>query len=95
MIALQQAVRASTVLAAVLQRAAQSQAMLEAVRPLLPPGLRPQVAAGPLEDGLWCVLVEHSAAHSKLRLLAPTLLAALQQAGYAVTDLRVKVRPPR
>jgi len=95
MIPLQQAVRASTVLSAVLQRAAQSQAMLEAVRPLLPPGLREQVLAGPLEDGHWCLLVAHAAAAGKVRLLAPTLLAALQLAGHAVTDLRLKVRPPR
>ncbi|BAO82157.1 hypothetical protein SRAA_2303 [Serpentinimonas raichei] len=92
MIPLEQAVRASTVLSAITQRVAQSQQLLQLTLPLLPPTLRDQVAAGPLDDGVWCVLVNNPAASSKLRQLAPTLLQALQSSGQPVASLRIKVR---
>ena len=92
MIPLEQAVRASTVLSAITQRVAQSQQLLRLTLPLLPPPLRDQVAAGPLDDGVWCVLVNNPAASSKLRQLAPTLLQALQGSGQPVASLRIKVR---
>ncbi|MCM2478923.1 DciA family protein [Serpentinimonas maccroryi] len=94
MIPLEQAVRASTVLSAITQRVAQSQQLLRLTLPLLPPPLRDQVAAGPLDDGVWCVLVNNPAVGSKLRQLAPTLLQALQGSGQPVSALRFKVRKP-
>jgi len=94
MIPLEQAVRASSVLSAITQRVAQSQQLLRLVLPLLPPPLRDQVSAGPLDDGVWCLLVHTPAVGSKLRQLAPALLQALQASGQPVSALRFKVRKP-
>ncbi len=91
-LSLEQAVQASPALAHLSHLVRTSQAMLEAVRPLLPPGLRQQVQAGPLEQGDWCLLVPNSAAAAKLRQLLPVLQRALAQRGYAVATLRLKIR---
>jgi len=95
MFSLQQAVQASPALARMAERVRQSQAMLKTVQPHLPAGLRPWVQAGPVDDdGSWCLLVANPAAGSKLRQLAPALVAALRVAGYPVPQLRIKVRKP-
>ena len=95
MFSLQQAVSASPTLARMAERVRLSQAMLQAIQPHLPAGLRPGVQAGPVDDdGSWCLLVANPAAATKLRLLQPALLAALRVAGHAVPQLRIKVRKP-
>ena len=89
---LQQAFQANPELAKVAVRIRQSQQMLALIRPLLQPGLRAQVQAGPVDEESWCLLVSNPAVGSKLRQLAPALLAALRSGGFEVQRLRFKVR---
>jgi hypothetical protein len=89
---LHQAVEASPVLAHMAQRVRLSQHMLDVVRPLLPPGLRPQIQAGPVDEDSWCLLVSNPAVATKLKQLAPALLAALRTDGQPVQRLRIKIR---
>ena len=89
---LQQAVQANSVLARVADRIRQSEQMLALIRPLLAPGLRAQIQAGPVDEESWCLLVGNPAVGTKLRQLTPALLTALRTAGYAVPRLRLKVR---
>ncbi|MEY2683785.1 MAG: hypothetical protein RJA09_929 [Pseudomonadota bacterium] len=89
---LQQALAAAPALAQLTQRIQQSQAMLGVVHPLLPAPLRPLVRSGPVEEGVWCVLVNNPAVATKLRHLTPALLAALRNKGYTVERLRIKVQ---
>ncbi|NIC40146.1 hypothetical protein [Aquabacterium sp. A08] len=95
MFSLQQAVTASPVLAQVAERVRRSQQMLQTIRPLLPPGLRAQVQAGPVDDNGWCLLVGNPAVGSKLKQLTPALMAALRQANLGVPQLRIKVQAAR
>ena len=89
---LQQAFQANPELAKVAARIRQSQQMLTLIRPLLQPGLRAQVQAGPVEDDSWCLLVGNPAIGVKIRQLTPALLTALHNAGYPIARLRIKVR---
>ena len=89
---LNQAVDASPVLSQMAQRVRLSQHLLERVRPLMPPGLRGQVLAGPVDDESWCLLVSNPAVATKLKQLVPALLAALRNDGQTVQRLRIKVR---
>lgn len=73
---------------------AQSSACLKAVQPLLPPGLRQSVQAGPIDEQSWCLLVSHQAAAAKIRQLLPALVQALQQAQLPVHHIRIRVRRP-
>lgn len=92
MFSLQQAVHASPVLAQMAQRVRLSQHLLEVVRPLIPPGLRPHIQAGPVDEHSWCLLVSNPAVGSKLKQLTPALLAALRVDGQAISQLRIKVQ---
>ena len=89
---LQQAFQANPELARVSARIRQSQQMLEVIRPLLQPGLRAQVQAGPVAEDNWCLLVGNPAVGTKLKQLTPALMAALRQADLGVPRLRIKVR---
>lgn len=80
-------------LAALLQRVRDSRARLAAVQPVLPPGLRDAVEAGPLDDTGWILLVKHAPAAAKLRQCVPQIEQALAQAGFAARAVRVKVAP--
>ena len=94
MLSLEQAVGAAPPLAALQQRIWDSQRCLGCIRPVLPAALRPQVTAGPIGDGEWCLLVSNASVSAKLRQLLPTLLAALKQSGEQVTAIRIKVQTP-
>ncbi len=80
-------------LGALLQRVRDSQARLACVQPVLPPGLRDAVEAGPLDDTIWILLVRHAGAAAKLRQCVPQLEAALASAGHPPRTLRVKLTP--
>ena len=90
-ISLNQAAQESPTLARLADVARSSNERLEAVRHLLPVPLRAQIQAGPLEDGVWCLLASSTAAAAKLRQLAPLLTAQLQGRGLAVASIRIKV----
>lgn len=89
---LQQAVRANPVLADVAERAWASRRLLQRVAVHLPPALRTLVTAGPLEEGVWCLLAANPAVAAKVRQLAPVLLAAARSAGGDVQTLQVRVQ---
>lgn len=91
---LQEAVGAAPTLALLRERAEASQRCLSLVRPLLPPGLRQQVAPGPWGDGEWCLLVGNAAAAAKVRHLLPVMRQVLQENGAQVSAIRVKVQVP-
>jgi len=95
MIPLNQALRASPVLASITDRIQQSQQMLATILPLVPQGLRAHLLAGPLDHAVWCLLVSNPSVASKLRQLSPALLAALRSAGFEVAQLRFKVHQQR
>lgn len=82
-------------LASLLQRVRDSRARLDCIQPLLPPGLRDAVEAGPLDETSWVLLVRHGGAGAKLRQCVPQFEAALAAAGYAPRTLRVKMAPSR
>lgn len=91
---LQQAAGEAPSLAALQQRIRASQTCLEIVRPLVPIGLRRLIQAGPLQDGEWCLLVQSTAAATKLRLLVPTMLQELNAQNLQITGIRVKILSP-
>ncbi len=64
---------------------------LAAVLPLLPPGLRQGLKAGPIDGQTWCILVPSNAASAKLRQMEPALLAHLRTHGWNVQQLRLKI----
>lgn len=91
---LQEAVSAAPGLAELQARIQTSQRCLERVRELMPHALRSQVAAGPLQDGEWCLLVRSSAAAAKLRQLLPLMREVLHESGAQVSAIRIKVQTP-
>jgi hypothetical protein len=60
---------------------------------LLPEYLATSVAPGFVKDGALTVFAAHSALAARLRHLEPRLVAELQQRGWNVRTLAVKVRP--
>ena len=76
-----------------LKRLQQSQAYYASVAPLLPPGLRDDVRAGPIDDTCWTLLAAHNPAAAKLRQMLPDLLHCLHEAGWQGTSIKVKVQP--
>ncbi|GAB4039446.1 MAG: hypothetical protein Fur0014_09140 [Rubrivivax sp.] len=90
-----EALAQSSPLASLLERVRESQARLEALRPLLPPGLAEQVRPGPLDETGWTLLVPGGGAAAKLRQCLPRLQQALRARGMAEAVIRVKVHVAR
>ncbi len=84
------ALAGSPALAHLAQRLEKSRACLEATLPVVPPGLRPHLSAGPWDEDGWTLLAHQAAATAKLRQLAPLIEDALQQAGLGVARLRIR-----
>lgn len=80
-------------LSSLLQRVRESKARLDAVAPLLPPGLADGIRAGPLDDSAWVLLVSHAAAAAKLRQMLPALETALRERGWPGPPIKIKVLP--
>ncbi|MFM9879681.1 MAG: hypothetical protein ACKVOO_04645 [Burkholderiaceae bacterium] len=91
-IPVQQAALESPTLARLMALAEESGQRLDAIRPLIPASLQQQVAAGPIDGPLWCLLVHNSAAAAKLRQLLPSLLIRLQEGGWQITAIRLKIQ---
>jgi len=91
---LQEAAGAAPTLAALQARIRQSQECLQQIRPLIPSTLRAHVAAGPLGDDEWCLLVKSAAASTKLRQLLPSFLRRLNDSGVPIAHIRIKVQTP-
>ncbi|MBQ0131073.1 MAG: DUF721 domain-containing protein [Comamonas sp.] len=90
-ISLEQAAQASPTLSKLVGQARESNARMKAIEPLLPPGLRPSVQAGPIEGDTWCIVVKHTAAAAKIRYLLPSLEAHLRTKGWNVARIRLKI----
>ena len=86
-----QAISGSEALARLGERLRGSQQRLEAACRVMPPALRSQVLAGPLDDEGWSLLARNAAVAAKLRHLLPAVEAALAEAGCPTVKVRVKV----
>ncbi len=91
-VALMQAVEAAPTLARLVSAAKQSQECLLAAGHLLPGALRSGVQAGPIDNGVWCLLAANSAVAAKLRQISPSIVACVQAKGYAIAAIRIKVQ---
>jgi hypothetical protein len=60
---------------------------------LLPDYLAASVEPGFIKDGVLAVFAAHNALAARLRHLEPRLVSDLQQRGWAVESLRIRVRP--
>ena len=69
-----------------------SQDRLQAIKPLMPTTLQASVQCGPLEDGIWCLLLSNNTMAAKLRQLLPALEAHLRVKNLEVKSIRLKVR---
>jgi hypothetical protein len=63
------------------------------LKQLLPSYLAATVEPGFIKDGVLSLFAAHNALAARLRHLEPTLLSELQQRGWAVNTLKVRVRP--
>jgi hypothetical protein len=90
-VTLQQATDASPSLASLAARVRDTNERLDAVLELIPPEMRHAIQAGPVDEGIWCMLVQGSAAAAKLRQLVPLLQARLQNRGWEDAKIRIKV----
>jgi hypothetical protein len=90
-LALDDALRQSPSLAALLQRVRESEARWAAARGALPDALAAAVRPGPIDEGQWTLLATSGAAASKLRQCLPGLAAALRARGWSELAMRVKV----
>ena len=90
-IPLEQAAREAPVLGQLMRQVELSQACASSIAKLVPAPLRQQLSYGALEDGQWCILVRSNAAAAKLRQLLPLFLAQLQQQGFAVQGIKLRL----
>jgi hypothetical protein len=65
---------------------------MNAIRPLIPPGLLISVKPGQADDNGWVLLVSSPAVAAKLRQLLPRLEAALRQQGWKTSAIRIRVQ---
>ena len=87
-----EALRRSEPLALLRTRLQESNERFEAIRAGLPAGLAAHVAPGPVDEEGWSLLVANAAVAAKLRQLRPRLEAILQQRGWQVSSIRIKVQ---
>lgn len=92
-VSLQQAAENSPTLARLAQLARESGERLLAIESLIPLPLRPSVKPGPIEESVWCLLVDSNAGAAKLRQLIPAFLSRLSDRGWQVNSIRLKVQP--
>jgi hypothetical protein len=89
--AVSSALRANETLGLLTQRIRDSQARLATLQPLLPPAMRPQVKAGPIDAEGYTLLVGNQAVSAKLRQMLPALEAHLRSRGWDGPPLRIKL----
>ncbi|WP_225721476.1 DciA family protein [Candidatus Vallotiella sp. (ex Adelges kitamiensis)] len=77
-----------------LQAGVQQVTYLEsALRAVLPSYLVSYVYASPIKSRVLTIFVAHSALAARFRHLAPTVLAKLQQHGFELLEIKIRVRP--
>ncbi len=70
----------------------ESSARLKSIEPLIPVALRDNVQCGPLDEGVWCLLLANNTTAAKLRQLLPAFEAHLKVKHLEVKSIRLKVR---
>lgn len=80
-------------IAALRETALLSRRMWDAGRQILPAPLCSAIQPGRLHDGVWSLTAGSSAVAAKLSQFKPVLLQHLQQAGFALRDIRIRVQP--
>lgn len=93
-VTLLQATQASPTLARLTELARDSAARLQAILPLIPAALRSAVKAGPINDSVWCLLLDNNSTASKIRQIVPSLEAHLRVKGWTDASIRLKVQAP-
>ena len=91
-VTLQQAANESPTLARLAALSKDSCARLKAIETMIPATLYPSIKAGPVDGSVWCLLIDSNAAAAKLRQLLPALVAHLQNGGWEITLIRIKVQ---
>lgn len=79
-------------LAKLMELQRESSARLQSITALIPTPLRPLVLAGPMEEGVWCLLLSNTTVAAKLRQLLPTFEAHLRSHGLEVKSIRLKIQ---
>jgi hypothetical protein len=90
-ISLLQASQESPNLARLAGIAMESSLRLKAVEFIIPAGLRQAIKPGPIEAGVWCLLLDSNSVAAKLRQLLPAIEAQLKTKGFETTSIRLKV----
>lgn len=85
--------KSSTALTRLQQLMRDSSARFDAIRPHLPAILAAQIKAGPVDDLGWSLLASNASVAAKLRQLQPRLEQILQERGWQVSSIRIKVQP--
>lgn len=89
---LQHALQRSEPLVRLSQLLRDSTARFEAIRPCLPATLAPHVKPGPVDELGWSLLAANASVAAKLRQLQPRLEAVLEERGWEVSAIRIKVQ---
>ncbi|MDD2924401.1 hypothetical protein [Rhodoferax sp.] len=69
----------------------ESRDRLKVIEPLIPAALRSHVQCGPIEDGVWCLLLSNNTTAAKLRQLLPDFATRLKAKNLEVKAIRLKV----
>ena len=70
----------------------ESSRRLQTISELIPVQLRNEVQAGPIEDGVWCLLLSNNTTAAKVRQLLPAFESHLRVHDLDVKSIRLKIR---
>ncbi len=87
-----EALRRSAPLTQLRARLQDSADRFEAIRSALPGALAAQVRPGPVDEEGWSLLVANAAVAAKLRQIKPRLEGLLQEQGWQVSSIRIRVQ---
>lgn len=90
-ISVQQASQEAPALAELMRQAQESRQRLRNILPLIPLALHTAIQPGPIQGTQWSLLVSSPAVATKLRQLAPALLAHLRSKGWQVETIQLRV----
>lgn len=90
-IRIEQAMQEAPVLGSLMERLRYAQECGRCITSLIPPMLRSRIQFGAVEEGEWCLIVSGNAVAAKARQLLPLWVTHLQQKGYAVERIRLRM----
>ncbi|MFV0601736.1 MAG: hypothetical protein ACK5NE_07935 [Brachymonas sp.] len=90
-VSLEQAAEEAPVLGQLMQKTRLSQQCAQSIAELVPAPLRPYLAYGQIDEGEWCILVQGNAIAAKAKQLLPLWLNRLQQQGFDVQRIRLRL----